>query len=96
MAVRADNGQPRSYLVNSILGVNATQTSFSPRYPSNSRRPAPRVIPHTASSGSGSASDWAVQPFGARLSADRSEARVRDGKRSNLRIQMYRLWKDLQ
>ncbi len=33
MAVREDNGQPRSYLVNSIRGVTATQRAFSPRYP---------------------------------------------------------------
>ncbi len=33
MAVRADSGQPRSYLVNSILGAKATQKSFAPRYP---------------------------------------------------------------
>ena len=53
MAVRADNGQPRSYLVNSILGVNATQTSFSPRYPIELTPSGPQTIPHTASSGSG-------------------------------------------
>ena len=33
MAVRADSGQPRSYLVDSILGVKPTQTPFTPRYP---------------------------------------------------------------
>ncbi len=33
MAVRADNGQARSYLVSNILGVSPTQLSFSPRYP---------------------------------------------------------------
>ena len=33
MAVRADNGQPHSYLVNSILGVAPTQRTFTPRYP---------------------------------------------------------------
>jgi len=33
MAVRSDNGQSRSYLVDSILGVRSTQTPFSPRYP---------------------------------------------------------------
>jgi predicted nucleotidyltransferase component of viral defense system len=33
MAVRADNGQPRSYLVNSIVGATLTQVAFSPRYP---------------------------------------------------------------
>jgi predicted nucleotidyltransferase component of viral defense system len=32
MAVRADNGQTRGYLVKSILGVKATQRPFSPRY----------------------------------------------------------------
>jgi predicted DNA-binding transcriptional regulator YafY len=32
MAVRADNGQSRSYLIDSILGVRTTQTPFSPRY----------------------------------------------------------------
>jgi predicted nucleotidyltransferase component of viral defense system len=31
MAVRADDGQPRSYLVKSILGVTPTQRTFSPR-----------------------------------------------------------------
>jgi len=33
MAVRAEDGQPRSYLVNSILGVSQTQITFAPRYP---------------------------------------------------------------
>ena len=33
MAARADNGQPRSYLVDNILGARPTQTPFSPRYP---------------------------------------------------------------
>lgn len=33
MAVRADNGQSRSYLVSSILGVKPTQTTFNPRFP---------------------------------------------------------------
>ncbi|MGY3034307.1 putative nucleotidyltransferase component of viral defense system [Bradyrhizobium sp. USDA 4354] len=33
MAVRADDGQPRSYLLNSILGVTPTQKTFAPRYP---------------------------------------------------------------
>ncbi|WP_316169025.1 MULTISPECIES: nucleotidyl transferase AbiEii/AbiGii toxin family protein [unclassified Bradyrhizobium] len=33
MAVRADDGQPRSYLLNSILGVTPTQRTFTPRYP---------------------------------------------------------------
>jgi hypothetical protein len=33
MAVRAEDGQPRSYRVDSILGASPTQTGFSPRYP---------------------------------------------------------------
>ena len=33
MAVRADSGQTRSYLVDSILGAVTTQTPFTPRYP---------------------------------------------------------------
>ncbi len=45
MAVRADNGQPRSYLVNSILGVSPTQTSFSPRYPIELTPSGPQSIP---------------------------------------------------
>lgn len=57
MAVRADNGQPRSYLVGSILGVMATQTPFSPRYPIELSPSGPQIIPQTANSGSG-------RPFG--------------------------------
>jgi predicted nucleotidyltransferase component of viral defense system len=33
MAVRAADSQPRSYRVDSILGANVTQRSFTPRYP---------------------------------------------------------------
>jgi predicted nucleotidyltransferase component of viral defense system len=53
MAVRADNGQPRSYLVNNILGVRSTQTPFSPRYPIELTPSGPQNIPHTTSSSSG-------------------------------------------
>lgn len=48
MAVRADNGQPRSYLVNSILGVSPTQTTFSPRYPIELTPSGPQSIPATS------------------------------------------------
>ena len=47
MAVRADNGQPRSYLLNSIHGVRATQTAFSPRYPVELTPSGPQSIPQT-------------------------------------------------
>jgi predicted nucleotidyltransferase component of viral defense system len=33
MAVRADDGQAQSYLVEKIIGVKPTQKSFTPRYP---------------------------------------------------------------
>ena len=52
MAVRADNGQPRSYRVDSILGVKPTQTSFSPRFPIELTPGGPQSIPQVSSSGS--------------------------------------------
>jgi predicted nucleotidyltransferase component of viral defense system len=52
MAVRADNGQPRSYLINSILGVRTTQTSFAPRYPIELTPSGPQMIPGTSRSAS--------------------------------------------
>jgi predicted nucleotidyltransferase component of viral defense system len=48
MAVRADNGQPRSYLVNSIRGVNTTQQSFSPRFPIELTPSGFQAIPGTS------------------------------------------------
>jgi predicted nucleotidyltransferase component of viral defense system len=48
MAVRADSGQPRSYLVDSILGVSPTQISFSPRYPIELTPSGPQWIPATS------------------------------------------------
>jgi hypothetical protein len=53
MAVRADNGQSRSYLVDNILGVTTTQTPFLPRYPIELTPSGPQSIPQAASSGSG-------------------------------------------
>lgn len=50
MAVRADSGQSRSYLVENILGVQATQTSFSPRYPIELSPSGRQTIPRLASS----------------------------------------------
>ena len=52
MAVRADSGRPRSYLVDSILGVKPTQTPFAPRYPIELTPSGPQSIPRTARSGS--------------------------------------------
>ena len=54
MAVRADSGEPRSYLVDSILGVQTTQTSFVPRYPIELTPSGPQSIPRTARSSSAS------------------------------------------
>ena len=53
MAVRAEDGQPRSYRVDSILGVTPTQTPFSPRYPIELTPSGPQSIPPTARSGEG-------------------------------------------
>lgn len=50
MAVRADNGQPRSYRVDNILGVSQTQTTFSPRYPIELTPTGPQSIPSTSGS----------------------------------------------
>jgi predicted nucleotidyltransferase component of viral defense system len=50
MAVRADSGQPRSYRVDSIIGVSPTQTSFSPRYPIELTPSGPQSIPPTTRS----------------------------------------------
>ncbi|WP_076865968.1 nucleotidyl transferase AbiEii/AbiGii toxin family protein [Bradyrhizobium mercantei] len=48
MAVRADSGQPRSYRLDSILGVSQTQTTFSPRYPIELTPTGPQSIPLTS------------------------------------------------
>jgi predicted nucleotidyltransferase component of viral defense system len=48
MAVRADSGQPRSYLVSNILGVSPTQISFSPRFPIELTPSGPQSIPATS------------------------------------------------
>jgi predicted nucleotidyltransferase component of viral defense system len=50
MAVRADSGQSRSYLVGNILGVSPTQTSFSPRFPIELTPSGPQSIPATSRS----------------------------------------------
>ena len=54
MAVRADSGQPRSYLADSILGVKVTQMSFTPRYPIELTPSGPQSISRIARSSSGS------------------------------------------
>jgi hypothetical protein len=50
MAVRAEDGQPRSYLINSIIGVSPTQTTFSPRYPIELTPSGLQPIPTTSRS----------------------------------------------
>ncbi len=47
MAVRAQDGQPRSYRVESIFGAKTTQKSFSPRYPVELTPIGPQTIPPT-------------------------------------------------
>ena len=53
MAVRADSGQPRSYLVDSILGVKPTQTPFTPRHPIELTPSGPQSLPTTSRSSAG-------------------------------------------
>ncbi len=53
MAVRADDGQPRSYTVTSILGANPLQVSFSPRYPIELTPFGAQPIAFTSRSGDG-------------------------------------------
>ena len=45
MAVRADDSQPRSYRVDSIIGVKVTQRSFSPRFAIELMPFGPQSIP---------------------------------------------------
>lgn len=61
MAVRADNGQPRSYLVDNVLGVRTTQTPFLPRYPIELTPSGPQSIPQTSSSGPRSGGGFSVR-----------------------------------
>jgi predicted DNA-binding transcriptional regulator YafY len=48
MAVRAEDGKPRSYRVDNIRGVTPTQTTFSPRYPIELTPAGPQLIPPTS------------------------------------------------
>lgn len=50
MAIRADDAQPRSYLVDSILGVRTTQRPFAPRHPIELTPSGAQSIPQTTSS----------------------------------------------
>jgi predicted nucleotidyltransferase component of viral defense system len=50
MAVRADSGEPRSYRLDSILGVSSTQNTFSPRYPIELTPSGSQPIPETSRS----------------------------------------------
>ena len=72
MAVRADNAQSRSYLVDSILGVRTTQMPFSPRYPIELTPSGPQSIPRTTSSASESGFGVRHSPVILRSSARRS------------------------
>jgi predicted nucleotidyltransferase component of viral defense system len=72
MAVRVDNGESRSYLVDSILGVRTTQTSFSPRFPIELTPSGPQSIPHTTSSVAGGGLDVRNTPVLGRSSGRRT------------------------
>jgi predicted nucleotidyltransferase component of viral defense system len=48
MAVRSEDGKPRSYRVDNIRGATSTQTTFSPRYPIELTPTGPQLIPPTS------------------------------------------------
>jgi predicted nucleotidyltransferase component of viral defense system len=50
MAVRAEDGQPRSYRLDSILGVTLIQTTFAPRYPIELTPSGPQSVPQKSQS----------------------------------------------
>ena len=83
MAVRADSGQPRSYLVDSILGVKPTQTPFTPRYPIELTPSGPQSIPRTSRSSAegiiGAGRTWTVRRSPARRAARSTGSRAVSG-----------------
>lgn len=58
MAVREADGQPRSYRLDSILGVASTQRSFVPRYPIELTPAGPQAIPATIGGSTALAAAW--------------------------------------
>lgn len=79
MAVRAEDGQPRAYLLTSILGVQPTQTPFSPRYPIELTPGGVQYIPQTSRSGSSPSGSFG----GARVPTARRTPARRTATRSN-------------
>jgi hypothetical protein len=69
MAVRADSGQPRSYRLDSILGVSQTQNTFTPRYPIELTPSGPQSIPATTTR-SPAVTTWRTTTRRARSSGD--------------------------
>jgi predicted nucleotidyltransferase component of viral defense system len=53
MAVREEDGRPRSYRLDSILGAAVTPRSFAPRYPIELTPSGPQSIPQTSGGSSG-------------------------------------------
>ena len=98
MAVRADNGQSRSYLVDSILGGRTTQTRFCAALSrSNLRRLALRAFRRRRARAQEGASAYAMRRHlaFARAQAD-AQHKFCGRKRTNLRIQMLSLRKDFK
>jgi predicted nucleotidyltransferase component of viral defense system len=73
MAVRADDGQARSYSVENILGATVSQRSFSPRYPIELTPAGPQSIQ--------SVSRLSGSPAVRRTASRRSSRVTRDGPR---------------
>jgi predicted nucleotidyltransferase component of viral defense system len=77
MAVRAEDGKPRSYLIDRILGVKSTQVSFTPRYPIELTPTGLQTIPYMSRSGSSQSLQPVVRRFPlVQRSQSRRSARV--------------------
>lgn len=63
MAIRAEDGEARSYLVENILGVTPTQKTFTPRYPIELSPSGPQSIPRLSNLSSGSSGGFAIPRF---------------------------------
>ncbi len=60
MAIRAEDSEARSYLVESILGVTPTQKTFTPRYPIELSPTGPQSIPRLSNLSSASSGGFAI------------------------------------
>ena len=80
MAVRAEDGESRSYLVQNIIGVTPTQKTFTPRYPIELSPSGSQSIPRLSNLSSGSSGGFAIPRT---LKIPRTSSRSRSNIRSS-------------